>query len=254
MFGSGNIILVNNPAKSSPATVVGMQNGLSLIGTNGELGLNPLLHDTDLNLDGFIFTAKDAFANNCFVLDTVNNIFVLGFSFAPGSNSKGLNLSINDNAFVEQLTVYDDYGSFLFLDATNKQYTIGGIGGLSNGTQMHINDSATSMEFVFGAGIKMLWLDGLNHFYSLGDINNTNGGVYLNIIDDPFTGNFDFLKNTGSLFNIDANGGIKTAEPSPNGAGRYRLGKVLAGAVVFDATQYIEVVIDTNTYKIAIAN
>lgn len=58
---------------------------------------------------------------------------------------------------------------------------------------------------------------------------------------------------TNALLEV-TDGAMATQEPSANGPGEWRLGKVIAGAVALDPNNYIEVMIDGTIYKLLIAS
>jgi hypothetical protein len=74
------------------------------------------------------------------------------------------------------------------------------------------------------------------------DIKNSSGGTQF--------AKFSSLVGTPE---IQSFGTIKTAQPSVNGQGRWKLGKLVVGATALDATQYLEVEVDGVVYKIALS-
>lgn len=56
---------------------------------------------------------------------------------------------------------------------------------------------------------------------------------------------------TQALFEV-TEGAIATEEPTANGPGEWKLGKVVAAAVALDNTQYVEVMIDGNVVRLAV--
>lgn len=64
-------------------------------------------------------------------------------------------------------------------------------------------------------------------------------------------GNVGIGTNTPSE-KLEVNGNIKTAQPSINGAGAWKLGKTVVAVSSLDTTQYIEIEIDSVIYKLAL--
>lgn len=67
------------------------------------------------------------------------------------------------------------------------------------------------------------------------------------------TGNVG-INTTSPTAKLEVNGDLKTAQPSANGAGAWKLGKKVTATVTMKTTEYIEVDIDGVIYKLALAN
>ena len=87
-------------------------------------------------------------------------------------------------------------------------------------------------------------------------VNNvTTGGTYT---ESPLLvvrndGNVGIGTSTPSE-KLEVNGNIKTAQPSANGAGAWKLGKKVTATVSLVTTDYIEVEIDSVVYKLALVS
>lgn len=308
-YGSGGFGFGSNVPPSGG--VMAMQNGLSVVGSDGELGANPLLHDTVIEQGAFVFKMQ-SLAKDIFLLDPLNNTFQFGFGFFGQPNSNGLNMTINDNIAntVENFIVSDNNGSYLSIDIFSKLYGMGDLNFFSNGSQLIIDDTNKFFLFSTATDGNLLALDAISNTYRIGNPNhsvfkiatndftffnpgtdtsnilevtnnffsyldgqskpkieiNISGGqyrfgnigvaadnIYFNITAAAVTGNFDFQFAGASIMNVSS-GGVKTTQPSANGAGLWQLGKKISAAVVLDATNYIEVKIDGTVYKLALVN
>ena len=306
MYGSGSIILTNNPVSSGLAPLA-LQNGLSVVGARGELGLRPLLHDTFIERAGYDFRINNA-TNPNFI---INNAGLFMCQFGDINNIQdGINMQMFSlNGAVNQFVIQDPLASYIVVDTLAGLSSIGSnavgswqlelsqfgrlirlINGAGTITLLNFNENTdvyrigkdtlstftigtnsfeffnpgtdisdvlrmSNTVFAYGNGQSKAFFN-INipgRIYQLGDINTTFGGTYLNITDAALTGNFDFKNNGPSIFNIAA-AGIKTFQPSANGAGLWQLGKKLAAAVILDAANYIEVKIDNVIYKLALVN
>ena len=78
-----------------------------------------------------------------------------------------------------------------------------------------------------------------------------NSRVYLYGVDS--TGNVG-INTTTPTAKLEVNGDFKTAQPSANGAGAWKLGKKVTATVTMKTTEYIEVDIDGVIYKLALVN
>ena len=67
------------------------------------------------------------------------------------------------------------------------------------------------------------------------------------------TGNVG-INTTTPTAKLEVNGDFKTAQPSANGAGAWKLGKKVTATVTMKTTEYIEVDIDGVIYKLALVN
>jgi hypothetical protein len=295
-FGQGAITFVNKPPVIPPPPVVpvlSMQNGLSLIGTAGELGLNPLLHDTTIPTDAFLWQVGDfnLFGNqSSLIIDDANNnitanmrggrrmwLFDDGFAdhyiFGDFDNiSSGAQLFIAGNGvgFPAEYALKDIMGDYLRLSPLASNYAMGDLSSLLNKSFINIDDANKAFWFNTGdAGFKYLNLDVANAVYKIGDIDIGNNGTQFNIDDinklfffECATSGSKFdLVNTIFIFDGDGGtalyanlSGIITSPPTGGGAtGQWQLGKEIVAGVAFDATKYLEVSVDGTLYKIALA-
>ena len=134
--------------------------------------------------------------------------------------------------------------NFLVLDVVNRVYQLGDIDFSNGGTYIEVNDTSKRLKFE-SATNRFVNIDTVAGSYQIGDIDNSTNATKLSI--DDATEIFSFISGTAIT------GGIKTNQPSATGAGLWLLGKQVAAGVAFDATQYIEAMIDGVLYKLAIA-
>lgn len=83
---------------------------------------------------------------------------------------------------------------------------------------------------------------------------STSGLVNLDLVLQANGGNLGVRTGiTSPSAVLHVNGDFKTAQPSASGAGAWKFGKKITAAVVFVATDYIEVEVDSVIYKLALA-
>lgn len=131
--------------------------------------------------------------------------------------------------------------------------------------------SATVSSFIYNRilnfnDINNRTLNGININTSLGSWNNIGVGKSTNIGLNVLVGNADInyaaILNGGNVGigtstpteKLEVNGNIKTAQPSANGAGAWKLGKKVTATVSLVTTDYIEVEIDSVVYKLALVS
>lgn len=88
--------IINNFGPGGPLTI-GFQNGLSLIGSNAELGANPLLHNTTIDMTGLYTLSMSGSSSN-----TVLNVFSTSSGLAAqiqSSSGIGANISTLTGAY-----------------------------------------------------------------------------------------------------------------------------------------------------------
>lgn len=213
-FNQGSIGFTSkNTGGGGGGGVLTMQNGLSLVGTAGELGLNPLLHNTAFDLATFIF----AITNNlqtALILDGTPGSE--GAELATtGVNAVSLSLSDAFNVAAIQTSFLGLRG--LELDFGNDIYKIGDIINVNNGLKLMIDDFNKDVNIQNAAGNRFLDIDILNNNYQLGDINGTNNNVVLNIEDgvknvniQDASGTFFVLDMLNDIYKIGDTNGIFT--------------------------------------------
>jgi hypothetical protein len=86
-----------------------------------------------------------------------------------------------------------------------------------------------------------------------GIVDNTNGNEdgFLKFFTTT-AGSLTEKMVINELGNVSITGDFKTAQPSANGAGAWKFGKVLNAASVLDGSNYVEVEIDGSIYKLAL--
>jgi len=208
-------------------------------------------------------------ANHCLLqVDDANKAI---YGILDGSAQLSMSLVTGIYMFGDVNTVTN--GTFLKIDDTTQAVTIesNGNGGLEidfnlfgtgiaaflgdyfvsqNGCFLDINDGANTIALrgkIGGvAGNNVFSFDGGTETVTIGDINGGGNGTKVEVVD---TTEIISLISAGGA----GVGGIKTNAPSATGAGLWLLGKKVAAAVAFDATQYVEVMIDGVVYKLALA-
>lgn len=214
-------------------TTAGRMLSADQLGNTYGLGdLDAVNNGLRLNLDDSLTVAIIQSTLGRFLnIDGAGSIFQFGDIDAAVSGST---LKINDAL---QILSYDDsIGRMLSLDRISGSYQIGDIFGAVNSSKIVVDDVVKQITaFVGGAGA--LLLDNVTALYQMGDIGGTLNNTFISIDDAATT----ILAN--------ATGGFLTTDPG-SGAGAWKLGKVIAGAVVVDAANYVEVDIDGAIVKL----
>jgi hypothetical protein len=229
-FGQGQITFQGKTASGGGGGVLSMQNGLSLVGTAGELGANPLLHDSVIPLDSHEFLINDGTTN-------------LGLGFFNRGGGAGLILIGDVNEFTPSSTQIqvgiDQVGSefyvgypkvnaftshtFLSVEPVAGLVQQGDNGALTTGFTSQ-TDFVNELFSVTENGDAYLNIDKANAVYEIGDIDNSlNGsqffiddatkqiviedksGIYLSIDNNSFIYQFGDTSgfNNGTLLSID---------------------------------------------------
>lgn len=150
------------------------------------------------------------------------------------TGNNGTQLSLDDAL---QWVRIDSGGNLgLFMDFPNNYYEFG--------------QTPTNNSFAVVPGTAHVWLSGGNallldfntSIYAMGDVDGNANSTTLGIDD-----------NTQTIL-LAAGNGFHTSPPNGLGSdGLWRLGKPVAAAVAFDATQYVEVNINGTLVKLAVA-
>ena len=221
MYGIGSHKFVNNVPPPS-GTVTGAQNATSLVGTKVELGLNPLLHATTFDLAGFEFNITQS-TFNVLILNPVNERIYLGFG-----------------------------GGFGFqADFINHNYTMGDVSNTVNGNIFQAVDGSNQLLLRNKNGRRLL-ADSTNDVYQFGDIDNTSHH-YFNQIDGA-SSRWSFHKAASLLLDYVDGQGLRTQAFGVHTTSQWLFGPKVAGAVVFDAANYIAIMVNGVEYKLALAN
>lgn len=199
MQGQGSIIINQRmPLPGSGGITNGLRNGLSIVGGFGELGLNPLIHNTDIITDAFDFQMGD--------INGVSNGTIIQMLNAAGIIQIGdVNNVIDQSRIVYSAGVLQfDYnlGSVLNLDINNAIYQIGDITLINNRTKIDVKDASTSIELSAGVGnnritllgaagseqviaelgsSKYIFLNLTTDLYQFGDVDGNTSGMRLDI-------------------------------------------------------------------------
>ena len=189
---------------------------------------------------------------------------------------------LNFNVYRDQIKANGGVGGVtaipLLLDLANNIYSIGDTTAYNNGTFLQIDDAAQTVVIPNGftgdeyfrantSGSGYSFLIGGDADYTLAECEVFLYGDHANLYAQDGAGNSAEISvnGTGSILFVNAvngieitgggatTGGIKTKQPSATGAGLWLLGKKVAAAVAFDATQYVEAMIDGVVYKLALA-
>lgn len=250
--GFGGIVRSPRKAPTGAAGVLTLDNGLTLTGTNGQLG-GPLIQLTDIALAGNTFTMSSFAGGNVIFLDdtfgaqlasfgfdsghpdpsyiqferNIANVYVGAYNpllldavlgqFTMGDSLaavNGLILRINDT--VQMFQVEDPAGEYLELDIANGLYSIGDISGVANSTRMRIDDAAAAVDFRALAG-QMMVLDQTAQQYAIGDLSLLGNGVVFQIDNGA---NEARIQNAGgNLLYINASVGLFFLGDDANGSG-----------------------------------
>jgi hypothetical protein len=180
-------------------------------------------------------------------LDIAGNSYTMGDISAANNSTR---IAAEDIISTVRLTaaaetlVQDPAGNhFLKVARSSNTYQFGDIDGFNNNVFLSINDNVSKVEVMQSPAFSFLRLDISNLLFSIGDI-------------DGFTPTQAHLLVNATTGIVETkNARIKTGNPSAllAGLGQWELGQRKAAVVAFDATQYIEAVIDGVLYKIAIA-
>lgn len=187
----------------------------------------------DVNTEFTVNQGGNKFLN----LRTGAGVYEIGDTDA---SANGTFLQIDDAA--QSVIVKGGASDYLFIDIAGGGYKLGDISAAANGGQVFIDDALNQFSYSIGGNAYLL-LSKADDEYWIGDFNGTNNTSYIKIDDDTAD---------QSILLIALNG-IQTTQPSATGAGKWKLGKRVAAAVAFDATQYIEVMIDGTLRKLALA-
>jgi hypothetical protein len=179
MFGQGDISFVNNPAAGGGGgTVTAMRNGLSLVGTAGELGLNPLLHDTAFDLAGYEFQILNG-ANPALYLYSSPGVEQAQLASAGANN---VYLILDDQSAVCETGVMTTAQIGIYLNYLTDNYFIGDTNGISTGMFAAIFASNSQFQVRDTAG-RYMDLNKSGGQYQMGDIDKTNNGVFIDLDD-----------------------------------------------------------------------
>lgn len=225
--GQGNITFVNNPTPAAPPApgVAGVESGLHLVANIARLGsggVNPLLANTEVDQDGFIFSLISG-ADTFFFVNPAG-----GFSLGDGNVATNGTVLKIDSVLEEAKIESGAFGDpFLFLDIPAQQYWLGDnnfsgadtsymevrggapypridlyseetatgefstIGAFATGLLMRQQLGADLYEFLLSStqskielnADRFLSLDFVNDIYQFGDIDSAGNGSFLSITD-----------------------------------------------------------------------
>lgn len=265
-FGLGPVMFVQKPADVPAATVQGANNGLSLSGTNAQLGQavgaagNPgvLLSNREIPMGGFsinfngnnldvliddanrVFKVANGAGNPRLFVDLVNNLYQLG------NIDTGVFFEINDSSQFIRIKHVSNGAQVFVADAVNCSVSIGSTSSYGNKTKLTVDDANRKLNVVSdvaGNAQTFLLLDMNLQNYYIGDVSGSGNATRV-FVDDSAA---------QQIINLVANNGIKTNNPNgANTAGKWKLGKKKAGAVALDAANYVEVNIEGVVVKLGI--
>lgn len=163
----------------------------------------------------------------------------VGFSLNIGSdfttpNTHYTNIIYSDNSFTKR--------AFTITNTTVS--STGLLELMKDGGNVNIGSTFTNSARVHIQGI-----DSTSSNFAL-KIDNSASSPLLYVRND---GNVGIGTSTPSE-KLEVNGNIKTAQPSANGAGAWKLGKKVTATVSLVTTDYIEVEIDSVVYKLALVS
>lgn len=115
---------------------------------------------------------------------------------------------------------------------------------VENGGKVGFNKTSS-----LSALVNIKGTDSTSSNYSL-KIDNSASSPLLYVRNDGNVG----IGTTTPTAKLEVNGNIKTAQPSANGAGAWKLGKKVTATVSLVTTDYIEVEIDSVVYKLALVS
>lgn len=178
--GSGTIQRDSfKPAGGGGGGVTGAQNGLTLNGANVELGGNPLLQFTGINLDGFLFELFDI--------------------------TTGLDFSLDPS--IPQINLNAKQGFGLLVDGLNDLASLGDVGGLGGSTQLVLNDGLKTVIMQSGVAADLMFnFDAVNGVYQMGDVNGAVNGT--NIVINDTANTIGLGTNKGSSILLDGGNAI----------------------------------------------
>ena len=184
--------------------------------------------------------------NPYFIANAGGQQFVLGDFFgAKKANALYVeidNPGLNNFVAIRGAEVGNPY--FFLIDRTNGVYRIGDISNTLHNSYLSINDTAKTINFNYGGASSML-IDNNALQYQFGPAAN-------NIRLGSFT--FSATSGGASIFRAVTTG-IQSRNITNTALGPlWVLSNRIAAAVVFDATQYLEVSVAGVMYKIALAN
>lgn len=162
-LGQGSLGYTPGKQPATPATVTGANNGLSLDGTDVQLGQDvgavgdpaALLNDREIPLSGFfidlrgttirtliddansVFLIQDGVGNDRFLIDNVSDIVRLG---DLDSTNNALQLNIDDAGLFAEIGLGLQTSPALYLDFAGQEYTLGDYFGTGNGNGIDIRD------------------------------------------------------------------------------------------------------------------
>jgi len=151
----------------------------------------------------------------------------------------------------------DGLNTFLNLNIGAGVYQIGDISTSLNGNVIVLSDTSNFLSYQ-SAGNEFFRIDAGTGLYQMGDIGAAALGAKFEIQD---ASNLVVIDNTASNLTLNFNGitlitatnEIKTGATTAGNNDPFKLGKVVAAAVAFDATRYIDVNINGVAVKIAVA-
>ncbi len=222
-FGLANIGFTNNTVtNAAPAVpVTGANNGLSVSGNNAQIGQTigaagdpaQLLSNREVPLKGFS-------------LDFLGNNVQL---FIDDANKQ---ISLGD-------TIGGNNGTYIFLDDNTGEIAMGDFGGIGSSGYMYFDTINYYYEIDFGSA-STFRLDQGSDLYALGPINAGNQTQVR-------------VKDTPQTIELRAGNGFFTSAPNGAGSeGKWRLGKKIVAASVFDGGNYVEVNIEGAVLKLAL--
>lgn len=186
--GAGNVTRINKVEPPVAATVTAARNGLTLVGTNVELGgANPLIHATAIELGAFSLTATRA-GNGVFLLNPGARRYAIGELTAANQTFFDVD-DTNQTIFANHSS-----GKYLYLDMGIRIFTLGDHDSTGNDTKFVVKDTSQAASMEAGLSPSLLTLTGTPGSESL----------ILNIAASPY---FSVDLNT-NLFMFGDLGGI----------------------------------------------
>jgi len=247
--------------------------------------LTMLLGDLGVQQNGIKLTLDDTNIEAS-ISSTVNTMLLLnnmGGTYQMGDLAgfvDGLKLVLDTGT--ETATIGTTAGRMLTLDQAGDLYRMGDVDDALNGNKLVIDDNGKQIAVDNSGGtILFLNMDPTSILASMGDVDSQLNGMFLTVDDFNQTTKVFASAGTVEMLSLDfANGdyimgnqasntfihvdqgddqirlmgsdGISTTDPG-GGDGKWKLGKITAGAVALDAANYVEVMIDSVLVKLLIA-
>lgn len=278
-YSQGNIIFTSNSKSGGTSPVQTLDNGLTLTGTDGELG-GSLLHDTVIDIRNHLFIVNNNLGNGSITISNpvcsiINGIGSLSITNGIAALSEGSSAFQVSNTGSNNIFIESSNGIEVQFNGAGNEFFV-----YENGSPFEFKIGHNIVEYYNPTTTENLFnIDLNNRIYSIGDLNNINNGNQLKIDD---INNVILLNNKNNENSIFINNDIETIligdyslkndyinidnlahtiqlkttslQLQIGGVSFTDFSDVVSGTVTFNTNKSLPITINGINYKIALVN